>query len=201
VALCFDLSLRKGHAGGKATSLDAVMRWLWTHSQAEKKGHGGITEADFAAALRALSGRSYEKEIAAWVHGTADLPIQELLAAHGVTATPEPGSSLPMAQRIGVRVSESSGHLIIKHVLRGGLAEKAGLSAGDEWIAADDWRIHKLEDLTMLCGSTTQTIATVSRDKRLLRLPLTLPQADTERSTSFMLRTAKDEWLMAWLLG
>jgi predicted metalloprotease with PDZ domain len=201
VALCFDLSLRKGHAGGKVTSLDEVMRWLWTHSKAEKQGHGGITEANFADALRALSGRSYAKEIAAWVHGTADLPLQELLAAHGVTATPEPGSSLPMAQRIGVRVSESSGSLTIKNVLRGGLAEQAGLAAGDEWIAADDWRIHKLEDLAMLCAKKTHTVATISRDKRLLRLNLALPQADSELSSSFMLRSAKEEALSAWLLG
>jgi predicted metalloprotease with PDZ domain len=201
VALCFDLSLRRGGKGCKTTSLDEVMRWLWKQSKASEKGKGGITEADFAAALRELSGRSYLKEIAAWVHGTADLPLQELLAAHGVTATPEPGASLPMAQRLGLRVSESSGNLIIKTVLRGGLAEQAGLAAGDEWLAVDDWRIHKLEDLSLLCGNKAKTIATLSRDKRLLRLPLALPPKENEPSSSFMLRSAKDEPLSAWLLG
>jgi predicted metalloprotease with PDZ domain len=201
VALCFDLSLRKGGKGCKTTSLDEVMRWLWKQSKASEKGKGGITEADFAAALRELSGRSYAKEIAAWVHGKEDLPLQELLAAHGVTATPEPGASLPMAQRLGLRVSESSGSLIIKTVLRGGLAEQAGLAAGDEWLAVDDWRIHKLEDLSLLCGNKAKAIATVSRDKRLLRLPLPLPPKENEPSSSFMLRSAKDEPLSAWLLG
>ncbi len=203
VALCFDLSLRRTDSkikGSKVTSLDEVMRWLWKQSKADQAGQGGITEADFATALRTLSGRSYAKEIVSWVHGKADLPLQELLAAQGVTATPEPGSSLPMAQRLGVRVSESSGSLILKNVLRGGLAEKAGLAAGDEWIAADDWRIQKLEDLAMLCASKAQTIATISRDKRLLRLPLTLP-SNPEPSSSFMLRSANDEPLNAWLLG
>ncbi len=201
VALCFDLSLRAGGKGLKTTSLDAVMRLLWKQSHADQKGAGGITQADFAAALRQLSGRSYEKQIAAWVHGTEELPVQELLEAHGVSATVEPGASLPMAQRLGLRVSESSGALLIKNVLRGGLAEKAGLCAGDEWLAVDDWRIHKLEELGLLCGSAEQAVATVSRDKRLLRLKLMLPCATKEPSSSFMLRSSKDELLSAWLLG
>jgi predicted metalloprotease with PDZ domain len=201
VALCFDLSLRRGGKGLKTTSLDDVMRLLWKQSKASQKGRGGITEADFATALRELSGRSYAKEIAAWVHSKEDLPLQELLAAHGVNAMPEPGASLPMAQRLGLRVSESSGSLIIKTVLRGGLAEKAGLAAGDEWLAVDDWRIHKLEDLGLLCGNKAKTTATLSRDKRLLRLPLALPPKENEPSSSFMLRSAKDELLNAWLLG
>jgi predicted metalloprotease with PDZ domain len=201
VALCFDLSLRRGGAKQKRTSLDEVMRWLWKHSKASEKGQGGITQADFAAALRELSGRSYAKEIAAWVHGTDDLPLQELLAAHGVNALPELGASLPMAQRLGLRVSEADGRMIIKTVLRGGLAEQAGLAAGDEWLAADDWRIHKLDDLAMLCGQQAKTLATVSRDRRLLRLPLALPPKEGEASSSFMLRSAKDELLNAWLLG
>ncbi len=201
VALCFDLSLRQGGKGCRATSLDEVMRLLWAQSQAAEKNKGGITEADFAAALRQCSGRSYAKEIAAWVHGTEELPLQALLAAQGVSATPEPGASLPMAQRLGLRVSESSGTLIIKTVLRGGLAERAGLAAGDEWLAVDDWRLHKLEDMVLFCGSAKQAIATVSRDKRLLRLPLTWPSATHEPSSSFMLRSSKDELLSAWLLG
>ena len=157
-----------------------------------------------SAALLTLSGRSYAAEIAAWVHSTVELPLQELLALHGVSATPEPGSSLPMAQRLGLRVSESSGALIIKTVLRGGLGEKAGLCAGDEWLAAGDWRIHKLEDLGLLCGQAEhvqQVQITVSRDKKLLRLSLALPGATAEPSSSFMLRSSKDELLSAWLLG
>jgi predicted metalloprotease with PDZ domain len=216
VALCFDLSLRRGDKsikGSKITSLDEVMRWLWKHSKAEKNGQGGITEADFAAALRELSGRSYAKEIAAWVHSTADLPLQELLAAHGVNATPEPGASLPMAQRLGLRVSESGGSLTVKTVLRGGLAEKAGVATGDEWLAVDDWRIQRLEDLTMLCGSKAKVMLTLSRDKRLLRLPLQLPASIPARmparasskaiepSSSFMLRSGHEEQIKAWLLG
>jgi predicted metalloprotease with PDZ domain len=196
VGLCFDLTLRQQSKG----SLDDVMRWLYKHSQADKKGKGGITEADFAAALQAVGGRSYAKEIAAWVHGTDDLPLEKLLQGQGVNITPEPATSLPMAQRLGLRVSESSASLMIKTVLRGGLAESAGLCAGDEWLAVDDWRIHKLEDVALLAGPRKQVKATVSRDKRLQQLKLTLPQAG-QAPSSFMLRTGKDEPLTQWLLG
>ncbi len=201
VALCFDLSLRAGGKGSKKTSLDDVMCLLWTQSKAAETGKGGITEADFASALRQLSGRSYAKEIAAWVHGRGDLPIQELLDLHGVTVAPEPGAALPMAQRLGLRINESGGSLTIKTVLRGGLAEAAGMAAGDEWLAVDDWRIHKLEDIALLCGTAKQALATVSRDKRLLHLKLTLPSATDEISSSYALRSAKDQLVNAWLLG
>jgi predicted metalloprotease with PDZ domain len=196
VGLCFDLTLRSEGKG----NLDEVMRWLFKHFKADQKGKGGITEADFAKALQVIGGRSYEAEIAAWVHGTQDLPLVELLQAHGVSITPEPATSLPMAQRLGLRVSECGGALVLKTVLRGGLAEGAGFAAGDEWIAAGDWRIHKLEDLALLAGSAKQITATVSRDKRLLRLKLSMPQA-SQPPSSFMLRPGKDEPLTQWLLG
>ncbi len=196
VGLCFDLTLRREGKG----NLDEVMRWLFKFSKADKSGHGGITEADFAKALQMIGDRSYASEIAAWVHGTQDLPLVELLQAHGVNITPEHASSLPMAQRLGLRVAESNGALIIKTVLRGGLAESAGFAAGDEWIAVGDWRIHKLDDLALLAGTAKKITAIISRDKRLLRLKLTMPQAQ-QPSSSFMLRTAQDEPLSKWLLG
>ncbi len=211
VALCFDLSLRQGVAGGKKTSLDEVMRLLWRNSRAGQTQPtarkpvqgGGITEKDFARALRELSGRSYEQEIAAWVHSKQDLPLAPLLQAQGVNITPEPATALPLAQRLGLRVSESTGSLIIKTILRGGLAEKAGLVAGDECLAVDDWRIHKLDDLLMLAGQAQHAaVITVSRDKRLLRIALALPASlPLEPSHSFMLRAAQDEALNVWLLG
>jgi predicted metalloprotease with PDZ domain len=81
VALCLDLTLR---AEGK-TTLDAVMRGLWTRCQA-----GPMTEADLLAVLQALGGRSFAKEIALWVHSTKELPLQTLLEQHGVQVHRDP---------------------------------------------------------------------------------------------------------------
>ena len=174
VALCLDLTLRQE---GK-TTLDAVMRALWLRCQG-----GPMTEADLASVLAELSERSFAQELAHWVHSTADLPIQRLLEAQGITVLEEPAQ---IAQRLGLRVSESAG-IHVKTVLRGGAAERAGFSTGDEWLglevgsgkSATRWRLSKLDDLLLYAGSATDVGALVSRDKRLLTLPLTFPTSVT----------------------
>jgi predicted metalloprotease with PDZ domain len=173
VALCLDLRLR---AEGQGT-LDQVMRRLWNGS-----GGGPVTEADFAASLEAIGSRSFAKEIASWVHSVDELPLAELLRAHGVDAQDDPAQR---AQELGLRVAESSGGVQIKVVLRGGAAERAGFAAGDEWIGielpasknrpAQGWRIAQLDDLALYLGPLKKFTALVSRDRRLLRLPVALP--------------------------
>ncbi len=175
VALCLDLSLR---AQGKAT-LDAVMRGLWTRCAG-----GPMAEADLLAVLQDQTGRSWAKEIKAWVHSARELPLKTLLQAQGLQVHEDPAQ---MAQRLGLRVADANGTVTIKAVLRGGAAESAGFAAGDEWLGVDvgareqggSWRLNKLDDLALLLGPERRFSALVSRDKRLLRLPLVLPQGVT----------------------
>ena len=171
VALCLDLKLRQE---GSHT-LDGVMRTLWLRCQG-----GPMQEADLLAVLHELTGRSWRKEIKAWVHGTAELPLRELLTAQGlVIHDDEP----QMAQRLGVRAVDGPSGVHVKVVLRGSAAEQAGLAAGDEWLGVDvgargqgsSWRLLKLDDLKNLLGTEKRLTALISRDKRLLRLPLRLP--------------------------
>jgi predicted metalloprotease with PDZ domain len=170
VALCFDLVLRKE---GK-TTLDAVMRALWQRCAA-----GPMTEADFAAVLKELGGRAFTREIAAWVHGTRELPLETLLQPHGVAVLEEPAQ---LQQRLGLRMNETN-LLQIKTVLRGGAAEQAGLAANDEWlgveVAGTGWRMTRLDDLPFYAGEHKKVTALVARDRRLLRLELNLPPAVT----------------------
>jgi predicted metalloprotease with PDZ domain len=170
VALCFDLTLRaEGH-----TNLDEVMRALWARCKA-----GPMTEADFAAVLKELGGRAFTREIAAWVHSTRELPLEELLQPHGIVVLEEPAQ---LQQRLGLRVTETSG-IQVKTVLRGGAAEQAGIAANDEWlgveVAGTGWRLAKLDDLLFYAGSHKKVTALVARDRRLLRLELNLPPAVT----------------------
>jgi predicted metalloprotease with PDZ domain len=170
VAMCFDLSLRQeGH-----TNLDEVMRALWLRC----KG-GPMTEADFAAVLKELGGRAFTRELAAWVHGTRELPLKELLEHHGITVMEEPAQ---LQQRLGVRVTETQG-IVLKNVLRGGAAEQAGFAANDEWVgvevAGSAWRLGKLDDLLLYAGNHRKLTALVARDRRLLRLELTIPAGVT----------------------
>ena len=174
VALCLDLTLR--HEGKGA--LDDVMRGLWLRCAG-----GPMTQADLAAVLQAVAGRSYAKELARWVHGTAELPLQPLLEQHGVQVLKEPAA---LAQALGLRVTERAG-IQIKMVLRGGAAEQAGFSAGDEWLgltvgtgkAATRWRLNKLDDVLLYAGTATKLSACVARDQRLLELPLVMPRGIT----------------------
>ncbi|HAU56420.1 MAG TPA: peptidase M61 [Comamonadaceae bacterium] len=165
VALCLDLTLRRE---GR-TTLDAVMRALW-----QRCAGGPMDEATLRAVLHTLGGRPFDAELDAWVHSTAELPLEELLGAHGIAVKQE---DAPTAQRLGLRVSENSA-VQIKTVLRGGLAEQAGMAAGDEWIGIEvqgqGWRIGKLDDIALYAGTEKTVTALVARDRRLLRLPLAL---------------------------
>ena len=200
VALCFDLTLR---TEGK-TTLDDVMRGLWVRCKA-----GPMSERDFAAVLEELGGRSFAKETKAWVHGTGELPVRDMLTKHGVTVSDEPAQ---LQQRLGLRVSESAG-ISIKVVLSDGTAEKAGFAAGDEWLGiaigagtkTQSWRIHKLDDLAQYItehpSKNQKIIAIVARDKRLIHLSLNWPAKSAERTWQF--KAAKEvgevKQLSAWL--
>jgi predicted metalloprotease with PDZ domain len=152
VALCLDLTLRAESPSALAdgSTLDAVLQTLWQQS------HGGaITEADFACVLALHGQRPFTAELADWVHGTGELPLQRLLEQHGVGVVEEPGQ---LAHRLGLRVDEGQA-LVVKVVLRGGAAEAAGFAPGDEWLGIErdraspgdpltaGWRMRKLDDL------------------------------------------------------
>jgi predicted metalloprotease with PDZ domain len=200
VALCFDLTLR---AEGK-TTLDAVMRALWLRCKA-----GPMAEADFAAVLQKLSGRSFDAELAQWVHSTAALPLERLLKAQGVQVVEDKPQ---LAQRLGLRVAEANGAVQVKVVLRGGAAEQAGFCAGDEWLAVGTargglWRLNKLDDLLLYTGEVPSAVkskavqAVVSRDKRLYTLKLALPAMEREDLATWVLRAGDAARVDAWLAG
>ena len=161
VALAFDLTLRSEGRG----TLDDVMRRLWQSS-----GGGPIDEADIAAAFETVGGRSYAAELAAWVHGTGELPLATLLQRFAVACERLPAT---LAQRLGVRVSESAlTGVKVTHVLRGGAGERAGFSAGDDVLAVGGWRVRRLDDASRALGSGGAVPCLVGRDQRIVALSL-----------------------------
>jgi predicted metalloprotease with PDZ domain len=194
VALALDLTLRS-----RQGSLDEVLRLLWT-----KSGGGPIDESDIRAALREVGGRSLDDELQRFVHGTDDLPLQELLGHVGVQWQVQPPT---MAQRLGVRVSESAlTGVKVTHVMRGGAAEAAGLSSGDELLAVDDWRVRRLDDAQRLMPPGAPAKLLLSRDQRLLTLPVTLPKEDATPGAVVLAPDAKAPRAAlalrkAWLAG
>lgn len=192
LALCLDLRLRSDSHGRH--SLDDVMRLLWQRCAA-----GPMSEDNLQQALQELTGRTYARELARWVHGTSDLPLKPLLQAHGVRVLEEPA---PMAQRLGLRVSEN--HAVqIKAVLGGGAAEQAGFAAGDEWLGVQtgsgrnlsQWRLGKLDDLMLYAGKSGRIRALIARDRRLLGLTLSIPRV----VNAWRLTVGDTEKIKRWL--
>lgn len=192
VALCLDLTLR---SEGR-TTLDEVMRQLWQDCAA-----GPMREADLRAVLQRLAGHSFDTEIDAWVHSTAELPLAPLLAAHGLRLQAEPPQA---AQRLGLRVSEEHG-IRIKTVLRGGLAERAGMAAEDDWLGIEvdgqGWRLQRLADLALYAGTSSTVTALIARGDRLLRLPLLLEDSTAKTADTFSLHIDNAQAATAWLGG
>ncbi|CAN5232786.1 PDZ domain-containing protein [soil metagenome] len=201
VALCLDLTLRSEGRTTHGATLDDAMRALWKRCKA-----GAMRELDLAAVLETLGLRSFAPELAGWVHGRGELPLKELLEQHGVAVLEEPAQ---LAQRLGLRVAENHG-IQIKTVLRGGAAEQAGFSAGDEWLGLEPvarasaktappahagWRMSRLDDLTLYAGDANKVIALVSRDKRLMRLELTLPPQLTTWRLAVKDAARLNDWL------
>jgi predicted metalloprotease with PDZ domain len=164
-----------------------------------------MRETDLRRTLRQLGGRAFDAELDAWVHGTADLPLEPLLQALGAKVQHDPA---PLAQQLGLRVAEAGGTLTVKAVLRGGAGEAAGLAAGDEWLgvefapakrggAPEAWRVGKLDEVQALRGPRTQLTALVSRDRQLLRLPLQWPAPQTAWRITVGEATRLAPWLSA----
>ena len=175
VALALDLSLRLTPArpDGSQPSLDGVMHRLWALQRP-------ITEDDVGKALtdEASAPPSHATDwaalLGAWVHGTSDLPLQELLADFGVQWSTRAG---PAAQQLGLRVQESAGSLKAQAVMHGSLAESAGISAGDELIALDNWRLRRPDDLSQWRRPERAQALLICRDQQLQTLALPPAQA------------------------
>jgi len=157
-ALALDLSLR---AAG--SSLDAVMRALWRSSRG-----GPIDEEQILQAVESAGGRGLARELHHWVHGTAELPLQRLLEGAAVAVQVE---ATPLAAGLGLRLSEGPlTGVQVKSVLIDSAAARAGVSAGDELLAVDGWRIRRLDEMLQWTARDRPFQLLLARDRRLQTL-------------------------------
>jgi len=161
VALRLDLALR---AAGKAT-LDDLMRALWREAPG-----GAVTEALILQVAARLGGKALAADLRGWVHERAELDVLAPLARMGVEPELEPRT---LAIELGVRLSEGPVTGIqVKSVLAGGTGAAAGLSAGDEILAVDGWRVRRLDDAQGWTRTGTAFELLVRRQRVLtLRVP------------------------------
>ncbi|WP_066337442.1 M61 family metallopeptidase [Azohydromonas lata] len=193
VALALDLTLR-GSGGG---SLDEVMRTLWRDS-----GGGPIGEDDIALAVQQVAGRSLAEELRRWVHGTQDVDVRPLLERMGVAWKAEPQG---FAAALGLRLSEGPVTGVqVRAVLRGSAAERAGVSAGDELLAVDRWRVRRLDDAQQWLTVGAPFELLLVRNQRVLTCHVA-PPADHPGTVALAVDEGAAEEAKArrkaWLLG
>jgi predicted metalloprotease with PDZ domain len=157
VALALDASLRQEGRG----CLDDVMRLLWRNSAG-----GPVSEAQIAQAFASVAGRSMASELQAWVHGTDDLPLPKLLGEMGVASHAAPTG---FTAQLGLRLAEGAS-VQVKAVSAGSAAAQAGVCAGDELLAVNNWRIRRLDDAQQWLQPGVAFELLLARDQRLHRL-------------------------------
>ena len=205
VSLCLDLWLRR-HA---TVTLDDVMRGLWQRYGREDIG---VPEGGLEAMAEALSGLDLKTPFDAWLRSTAELPLAELLAEFGITASLRPSSGAsdeggrsearstpPVTLGLSLRAGETS----IATVFSGSPAEAAGLAAGDQLLAIDGLKLtagNWANRMETLQPDSTVPLA-LFRGDELLTVAITpaVPAADT---WTFTLAEASGEVLarrVAWL--
>lgn len=175
VALGLDLSLRRETRG--RVSLDDVMRALW-----QEYGATGVgVEADsIRQCAERISGLSLKPLFDAWVHGTEDLPLTEMLERFAVELRWEAnGAQVP---GLGARTAVESGELRLATVYGGGPAHAAGLSAHDVLVAIDGLRVTR-DNLDRLLGRYTAGTAVcvhAFRRDELMQFQVTLSAAPAD---------------------
>jgi predicted metalloprotease with PDZ domain len=179
VALKLDLALR---AAGKAT-LDDVMLALWREApKGGDQGEGanrGVTEEAILATVARLGGKALASDLRRWVHERAEIDVLPELARMGVEPEAEP---LNLATELGLRVGEGPvTGVVVKTVLAGSPAAAAGVSAGDELLAIDGWRIRRLDDGQGWLRTGDACELLVVRRQRVMTLRV--PARDAEHRT------------------
>ena len=155
IALALDLLIRQ-HSNNRQ-SLDDVIRHLWQMWQLTQQG---MSENDFDQAINFIIGPSFQKTWkqfkADYIDGTTDLPLFDLLnqgkikvALKNKKATENAESA---KQLLGIRTTVTNGWVKLTHVLDSGLAQIAGLAAGDYLSSIQEERVNpqRLDQLLLL---------------------------------------------------
>jgi predicted metalloprotease with PDZ domain len=91
--------------------------------------------------------------------------------------------------------------VLIKQVLNDSPAHTAGFAPADEWLGIEAsssmWRLQKLDDVLLYSGWGKKVTALISRDRQILRIPLTLPKA--KEHTTWRLAIGEANKVKAWL--
>jgi len=221
IAACIDLRLRQTSAG--SLSLDHVMQKLW----ADYCAHGrGIGEQQIQQLIAEMAGSEWLDLLHEWIYGRSDLPLPQLLAAHGVEVEQRVAASaadkggkpvegtLPQVD-LGAVLKDTEAGLAIQRVTEAGAAQQAGLASGDCIIAINSLRLSlaQLEArLRHACPGERLKVHAFRRDELhefevelqpaerntfVLRPPEISSEPSSDASPLLLQQGLRDSWLSA----
>lgn len=203
-SLMLDLLIRK--QTGNDFSMDDVLRKLY--QDFGKKGIG-YTEEDYRKALETVAGISFADFFAKYYNGTESYEplLRETFAYVGLEIK-DSRSKYYFENRFGFKAeNKRSGALIITEVAPNSIADKAGLSEGDELVAVNgikllnnlkEWLKYFEEEtvtLTVLRASETKDVALTPTTERYYRTywPAKMRDASNEQIENYKKWTGR-EW-------
>lgn len=147
VALGLDLEIRRQTGGTR--SLDDVLRMLWRrYGRTFYQGRPvGIPEDGMPALIAEATGADVSDFIRRHADGREDIPLKAALAREGITLTVRPEHDRPT---LDIRTRAEPGGLRLATVYEHGPAHRAGLSAGDLVVAADNLKVADAGGLDLL---------------------------------------------------
>ena len=198
-ALALDLTLRMR----SNATLDDVMRLLWRRYGRDDAPlrDQGLAEDALPALVREVSGLDLRGFFARHVDGTAELPLQRLLAAIGVRWS---HGKADVLTGLGLRLDDAQGWPKVRQVLAGSWSQQAGLSPGDLLLAVNGERTspEHLKRLHARARMGDLWRVHAMRDARLVQLqaPLpTLPQGPVQLALADKPPARALRWRKAWL--
>jgi predicted metalloprotease with PDZ domain len=199
VGFLLDAEVRRATAGAK--SLDDAMRLAYQRYAGER----GYTPAQFRQTLEEVAGTSLGPFWARAVDSAEELDYQRALdwfglrfgeykdekddkekeGGAGKEGAEAAEAALPKepAGDLGIDTEVEKGRLIVTVVRRGAAGYQAGVNAGDEILAIDDYRVppEGWKDRQKAYRPGDRATLLVSRRERLTRLPLTFGEKPPRR--------------------
>ncbi len=164
------------HNSEGRNSLDDVLRYLYENYH--KKGKG-ITTENLRKACEHFGGMDFGQFFNDYIYGTRPLPNNKYLRLAGVGLLQLKNDLKPMS--LGVSLTQQNGAAVISSVKKGSPAFEAGLSADDELIALDGFRINKNNFNSILDNYApgSRVFLTISRDGLLLHKEVVVRRDDS----------------------
>ena len=191
VALCLDLTLLE-KSDGRYRLFD-VVKAFYEQAKQNDNQRIGINSADMGTVIaQFMPLADWEEFERRYVNGVEELPMQDLLAANGITVHSNTKETADKSLPWGMRCTETPAGLMVNQVRRASAAAKAGISAHDVIIALDgikadskqlavvsmaqsetDCHLFRRDEL--MCVSVAATVASEIRDSQQYKVGTASP--------------------------